>query len=100
MPDPDTPSPAPDDDATRLMTTGMAAPAVLKPGTVLGNTYAIEAVLGRGGMGEVYRAKHIELGTEHAVKIMLPSFANDPQVVALFREEARKLGRINNGAIV
>jgi serine/threonine protein kinase len=57
-------------------------------------------MLARGGMGEVYRAKHIELGTEHAVKIMLPSFANDEKIVQLFREEARKLGRINNAAIV
>ena len=53
-----------------------------------------------GGMGEVYRARHIELGTEHAIKIMLPSFAGDPKIVQLFREEARKLGRINNAAIV
>ena len=60
----------------------------------------IEAVLGRGRMGEVYRARHIELGTEHAIEIMLPSFANDPKIVELFREEARKLGRINNAAIV
>jgi serine/threonine protein kinase len=100
MPDPDSPAPAPDDDATRLMTAAMVAPAVLPPGTVLGNTYVIEAVLGRGGMGEVYCAKHIELGTEHAIKIMLPNFANDPKIVQLFREEARKLGRINNAAIV
>jgi hypothetical protein len=100
MPDPDFPSQAPDDDATRLMTAGMAAPAVLQPGTVLGNTYVIEALLGRGGMGEVYRAKHIELGTEHAIKVMAPSFANDPRIVQLFREEARKLERINNATIV
>ncbi len=100
MPDTDFSSPQPDDDATRLMTGGVAAPAVLRPGTVVGNTYVIEALLGRGGMGEVYRAKHIELGTEHAIKIILPSFANDPQIMHLLREEARKLGRINNAAIV
>jgi serine/threonine protein kinase len=99
MPDPDFPSQTPDDDATRLMTGDRAAPAVLTPGTVLGNTYVIEAVLGRGGMGKVYRAKHIELGTEHAIKIISRRFADDPQFVQLFREEARKLGRINNAAI-
>jgi serine/threonine protein kinase len=89
-----------DDDATRLMTAGMPARAVLRPGTVLGNTYVIEGLLGRCSMGEVYLAKHIGLGTEHAVKVILPSFANDPQFVELFREEARKLGRINNAAVV
>ena len=73
-----------DEDATRLMTGSMAPPTVLQPGAVLGNTYVIEALLGRGGMGEVYRAKHIEFGTEHAIKIMLPSFGNDPKIVQLF----------------
>jgi serine/threonine protein kinase len=89
-----------DEDATRLMTGSMAPPTVLQPGAVLGNTYVIEALLGRGGMGEVYRAKHIEFGTEHAIKIMLPSFGNDPKIVQLFGEVARKLGRTNNAGIV
>jgi hypothetical protein len=67
---------------------------------VLGNTYTIEALLARGGMGEVYRARHVELGSEHAIKIMLPSLAEDPKIVQLFREEARKLGRVKNDAVV
>ncbi|HEY3912446.1 MAG TPA: protein kinase [Stellaceae bacterium] len=103
MPDPDSPSPAPEDgqEATRLFATrGAAKSTVLQSGTVLGNTYVIGALLGRGGMGEVYRATHVELGTEHAIKIMLPSLADDPKIVQLFREEARKLGRVNNDAIV
>src|SRR5215471_20736175 len=89
----------PDDDATRIIT-GRPASSVLAPGTLLGNTYVIEALLARGGMGEVYRAKHAELGTEHAIKIMLPSLADDPKIVQLFLEEARKLGRLNNEAVV
>jgi len=72
----------------------------LAPGTLLGNTYTIETLLAQGGMGEVYRARHVELGTEHAVKIMLPSLAEDPKIVELFREEARKLGRVKNDAVV
>src|SRR5689334_777768 len=79
-----------DDDATRIMT-GRPPDAVLTPGTLLGNTYAIEVLLARGGMGEVYRARHVELGTEHAIKIILPNLADDPKIVQLFREEARKL---------
>jgi eukaryotic-like serine/threonine-protein kinase len=100
MSDPTFPSQNSDDDATRLIAGSMAVPAVLQPGTVLGHTYVIKARLGRGGMGEVYRARHIELGTEHAIKIMLPSFANDPKIVQLFRDEALKLGRVNNLAVV
>jgi hypothetical protein len=101
MADPDPLSQSPEDsDATRLFTPRAMGSVTLKPGIVLGNTYVIEALLGRGGMGEVYRATHIELGTEHAIKVMLPSLADDPQIVQLFREEARKLGRINNHAVV
>ena len=100
MPDLDSPMQVPDDDATRLMTAGMPERAVLRPGTVLGNTYVIQGLLGRCSMGEVYRAKHIGLGTEYAVKIMLPSLASDPKIVQLYSEEARKLCRVNNAAIV
>src|SRR3954452_881500 len=93
-------SPAPDGEATQLVTSVAPSSSVLAPGTLLGNTYVIEALLARGSMGEVYRARHVELGTEHAIKIMLPSLSEDPKIVQLFREEARKLGRINNEAIV
>lgn len=51
-------------------------------------------------MGDVYRARHNELGSEHAIKVILPNLADDPRIVQLFREEARKLSRINNDAIV
>src|SRR5215471_13474536 len=88
-----------DSEVTRLVT-GRAASSGLAPGTLLGNTYTIEALLARGGMGEVYRARHVELGTEHAIKIILPSLADDPKIVQLFREEARKLGRLNSEAVV
>lgn len=93
-------SPTPDGEATQLVKSSGVASSTLAPGTLLGNTYIIEALLARGGMGEVYRARHVELGSEHAIKIMLPALAEDPKIVQLFREEARKLGRINNEAIV
>ena len=72
--------PAEDGEATRVVT-GRAASSTLAPGTLLGNTYIIEELLARGGMGEVYRARHVELGTEHAIKIILPSLAEDPKIV-------------------
>jgi len=73
---------------------------VLRPGTVLGHTYAIEALLGRGGLGEVYRARHVELGTTHAVKVLAPALGGDAKVVQLLVEEARKLAQVRHDAIV
>jgi serine/threonine protein kinase len=90
--------PPSDEDATIVMSAGPRA--ALAPGTVLGNTYVIEVLLARGGMGEVYRARHIELGSLHAIKVILPSLASDQRIVQLLVEEARKLGRVRNDAIV
>src|SRR6516225_1764721 len=91
--------PDPNDDQTRIVTRA-ARTAALTPNAVLGNTYVILELVARGGMGEVYLAKHIELGTEHAIKVIVPSLAKDPKIVDAFREEARKLGRVHNDAIV
>src|SRR6266851_969326 len=79
---------------------GASASGALRVGVVLGHTYRIEALLGRGALGEVYRAKHVELGTEHAVKLILPTLASDPKVVELLVDEARKLGQVRHDAIV
>ena len=73
---------------------------VLAPGVVLGHTYVVEELLARGGMGEVYRARHLELGTRHAIKVILPSLSSDPKMVQLLVEEARKLARVRHDAIV
>jgi hypothetical protein len=91
--------PVQDSEATRVVAERVAS-STLAPGTLLGNTYIIEELLARGGMGEVYRARHVELGTEHAIKIILPSLAEDPKIAQLFREEARKLGRLSSDAVV
>src|SRR5215470_14383887 len=91
--------PEPSDERTRIIS-GPARAAALEPHTVLGNTYVIVELVARGGMGEVYLAKHIELGTDHAIKVIVPSLAKEPKIVDAFREEARKLGRVQNDAIV
>jgi serine/threonine protein kinase len=72
----------------------------IEPGLLLGHTWVVEEFLGRGGMGEVWRCRHIELSTEHAVKIILPELSQEPNFVALFKEEARRLSRLASDAIV
>ncbi len=69
-------------------------------GSVLSHTYEIESLMARGGMGEVYRARHVELGTEHAIKIILPELANNTKVVDLFRREAAILRNVRDDAVV
>jgi serine/threonine protein kinase len=67
----------------------------LVPGTRLG-AYEIAALIGAGGMGEVYRAEDTKLGRDVALKILPASFTNDPERVARFRREAQVLASLNH----
>ena len=64
-------------------------------GTRLG-AYEIVAVLGAGGMGEVYRARDTRLGREVAIKVILEAFAADSDRVARFQREAKVLASLNH----
>ncbi|NBC32998.1 MAG: protein kinase [Alphaproteobacteria bacterium] len=86
-----------DDDATRI---AEGPEHTLPPGTLLSYTYQIEHFIAKGGMGEVYRARHVDLGTRHAIKIIQTQFAQDAKIVGLFRREAAILRTIRDDAIV
>ncbi len=60
-----------------------------EPGTKLGARYRIVALLGRGGMGEVYRADDLELGQSVALKFLPESVARNASDLARFRTEVR-----------
>ncbi|HSM13021.1 MAG TPA: protein kinase [Thermoanaerobaculia bacterium] len=64
-------------------------------GSELGS-YRITARLGKGGMGEVYRATDSRLGREVAIKVLPDSFASDPERLARFEREARVLASLNH----
>lgn len=70
------------------------------PGTLISFTYRVESLLARGGMGEVYRTTHTEIGTQHAIKIVRPDLANDDKIMELFRREASVLRTVREDAIV
>lgn len=72
----------------------------IPPGTLLVNTYRVEHLLGGGGMGEVYLARHAGLGTQHAIKVIRPAMAQDRQVMDLFYREAKVLRGVRNEAVV
>ena len=63
-------------------------------------TYEIETLINSGGMGEVYRGRNIHNGELVAIKIVLPSLAHDPKIVALFQKESTTLSRLSHEAIV
>jgi serine/threonine protein kinase/Tol biopolymer transport system component len=67
----------------------------LNSGTRLG-AYEIVALLGAGGMGEVYRAKDTRLKREVAIKVLPDAFANDPERLARFQREAELLATLNH----
>ncbi|MBM3978943.1 MAG: response regulator [Planctomycetes bacterium] len=68
-------------------------------GLVLGN-YRLLELIGRGGMGVVYRAEHRQLRTAVAVKALQPSPDLNPRALARFFLEARAVGRLKHPNIV
>ena len=68
---------------------------VLLPGTRLG-VYEIQSALGAGGMGEVYRARDLELGRDVAIKVLHAAVAQDTDRIARFRREAQLLASLNH----
>jgi Tol biopolymer transport system component len=70
----------------------------LRPGTRIG-AYRIDAWLGEGGMGEVYRARDTTLGRDVAIKILPALFAVDESRLARFEREARVLAALNHPRI-
>ncbi len=69
-------------------------------GTTLFGVYEVEGVLGGGGMGWVYRARHKQLSTLRAIKVIRPDLLTDPNMEKLFVREAHALMEIHHDAVV
>ena len=67
----------------------------LTAGTRLG-PYEVTAQIGKGGMGEMYRALDTNLGRQVAIKILPDTFAHDPERLARFEREAKTLASRNH----
>ena len=69
-------------------------------GRVLSGRYRLTEVLGRGGMGAVYRAHHILMDKPVAVKVLRQELASDTEAVARFHREARSASRLDHDHII
>ena len=67
----------------------------LSPGVHLG-AYEIVALVGAGGMGEVYRARDTRLDRTVAIKVLAAALAADPQLRDRFDREARAISSLNH----
>ncbi len=76
------------DDQTRTGT--------LPAGSATVGPYRVVALLGAGGMGEVFRARDSKLNRDVALKVLPSAFELDPDRLARFRREAQMLAALNH----
>ena len=82
---------------TQAPTHGPSSPGIPRaPDT----RYALRALLGKGGMGEVWLAHDLRVDREIAVKLMRGGGSSDPEAVARFLREARVQGRLEHPSVV
>src|SRR5438876_11846893 len=65
-------------------------------GSVLDGQYQIESLLGKGGMGAVYLARHILLGDRVAIKILPPEVRNNADWLSRFGREGKAARRLRH----
>ena len=75
--------------------------SLLDVGAVVGETYRIQSLIGRGGMGAVWAAEHLRLPGKHvAVKVLLDAAAGGEEMLQRFRREAEIASRLGHPNIV
>ena len=95
-----------DDDPINVSQTrigiGAAKPAKTAPlvGKVVLGRYRVEALLGAGAMGSVYRGRHLKLERDVAIKVLHESLAEDRKMLARFQREAQAAGRMQHPNLI
>lgn len=70
--------------------------AEARVGTVVDGKYALVRLLGRGGMGAVYEARHTKLARRFAIKFLLPEAAKNREILRRFENEAKAAGGLEH----
>lgn len=73
---------------------------MMSAGTILNDRYVLRELIGRGGMGEVWRGSDIVLDRDVAVKVLLNAWTSDPAFIERFRTEARAMAALSDPNIV
>jgi eukaryotic-like serine/threonine-protein kinase len=80
------------------------APSEPPPDPLIGRTidgrYRVERVLGEGGMGIVYQARHVVLNRPHAIKVLRSDVSKDEEIITRFRQEAQSATAIGSEHII
>ncbi len=72
----------------------------LQPGQVISGRFRLEKLLGQGGMGTVWEARHLSLETQIAIKFLNPDLSRRHDVLARFAREATSAARISSPHVV
>ncbi|HEX3852813.1 MAG TPA: serine/threonine-protein kinase, partial [Polyangiaceae bacterium] len=70
------------------------------PGTVILGRYRLDSLLGRGGMGSVWRAEHLQLRSPVAVKLLDSAISGNDQMLARFMREAQSAASLRSPHVV
>ncbi len=69
-------------------------------GKIVLDRYRVQAVLGKGAMGTVYRGSHQKLARSVAIKVLHPHLVHDPKMLARFRREAHVAARLQHPNLI
>jgi tRNA A-37 threonylcarbamoyl transferase component Bud32 len=69
-------------------------------GKIVDRRYEVEAVIGEGGMGRVYRVRHVSLGKRFALKALRQDLATDTEIATRFIHEARTAASVAHPGLV
>jgi serine/threonine protein kinase len=69
------------------------------PGDIVGGSYEVLGLVGKGGMGAVYRAKHVSMPAEYALKVLINDRLTDNSVIR-FQNEAQAIAKLNHPNII